>query len=92
MAAVMSFVVPSLVERSAPTPRPQDFGFTLSLLRWALAEGVAVCGLVLFVLGHAAIHAWGFALAAGVLMIVHAPSADTSLRSQDLARADIKIG
>jgi len=41
---------------------------------WALSEAVAICGLVLAVLTHAANEFVPFALAAGALMILHRPA------------------
>ena len=96
MTAAMSFVVPSLIAKNAPPEQQgEQLDFTLNVVRWALAEAVAVFGLVLYLLGHPVTFAWGFAIASAVLMFVHAPrpTSDTMHQSSaDLARPDVKIG
>lgn len=67
----------------------------VSVILWALSESIGIFGLVLFVLfGEAAVF-YAFLAASAALLLMHAPRAsapEAAARSEDLARADVKIG
>lgn len=96
MTAVASFVVPAIVARM---PVEDDAmranrSFQLCVVRWALAEAVAIDGIVLFVLGAGTGWLWGLCAASAVLLGIHAPreNALSPHDSRGLARPDVKIG
>ena len=65
------------------------------MILWALSESIGIFGLLLFFLFGASVLFYPFLVASAALLLIHAPRASrlgASVRPEDLARADVKIG
>lgn len=100
IAAVSTIGVIVMIRRAMPAapvnPDSTDARrrtMLVSLVSWALAEAVALFGVVLYVLFRQPLHLYPFLVVAFGLLLLLAPRANRMGRpSSDLARPDVKIG
>ena len=95
MLAAMSFAITSVLQR-APAKSEEDAAarhLQTKVAQWALSESIAVCGLVLYLIGAGTTWLWGLCALAAILMGIHGPRESAArVDSRELARPDIKIG